>query len=55
VRVYIYIDVCACVYVSLCRHLGLLVADAVDGEPALDIVQQTELLVSLGDGDDICR
>jgi hypothetical protein len=36
-------------------YLGLLVADAVDGEAALDVVQQAELLVGLLDGDDICR
>lgn len=34
-------------------YLGLLWSDTVDGEAALDVVDQTELLASLLDGDDI--
>lgn len=34
---------------------GLLSGDAVDGEAALDVVKETEVLSGLLDGDDVCR
>lgn len=36
-------------------HLGLLIGDAVDGETAFHIVDQTEVLSSLLNGDHICN
>ena len=35
------------------NYLGLLLGDAVKHEASLEVVQQTELLVGLRDGDDI--
>lgn len=35
--------------------LGLLRGDAVDGETALDVVDQAEVLAGLVDGDDVCN
>lgn len=35
-------------------HLGLLRCNAVQGEAALAVVQQAEVLVCLGDGHHIC-
>lgn len=35
-------------------ELGLFVSDAVDGESALDVVDETKVFASLLDRDDIC-
>lgn len=40
---------------SFGSHLGLLICDAVDGEPSLHIVDQTEVLTGLLNADDICQ
>lgn len=36
-------------------NLGLLSSDTVDGKPSLDIINQSEELTSLFDGDNICK
>ena len=34
-------------------YLGLIRLDAVDSEAALDVVEKTEVLIGLGDGDGV--